>query len=287
MQSTASENSDTQVSAWRRGWGDLLHAIHRPWFWVVEVVGGTVGGVITGVFTWDPDSSDVWGQVVVPGSAVLLFAAVVLGFSLLRAPVRQRNEAREQLIPAEAQESPSHDGELEALLTKVSRRQVTLNECLADAVQLARRLGAVDLERFCRQEIEGYPSDFAEDAERPQYRLVPAYASFTDINPMYPGWGGKAAPMFAHMRSNPDDFVPQQIFVGNSVATLEEKPSDGSGTSYGVVQRTHGEGHPDSEAPDTPIFLFYEAKAHRDVVEAIRGKLTEKILALLPEGPSG
>lgn len=304
----------------------------------MEIFGGTAGSVITGVLTWDPDSSDVWGQVVVPGSAglviVLSFALLVLIFNLFRAPVRQRNELRRQLLPVEEgsavdlrihvihelaappdpeepqkkcrvtevagqNREPDDDAsahekkqgllareeEIEALLTKVSRRQVTLNECVADGLQVARRIENEDLERFCRQEMRGFPSGPGEPHGRPEYRLVPAFASTSEINPMYYEWGGKASPMFAHMRERPEEFVPQQLFVWQSVAVLETMPSDEAGTSYVRIQKIHGETYPDSKTPDAVYFLYHEANVYPDVIEAIRGELTEKILASLPEAP--
>ncbi len=77
-------------SSWGRATSDTRSVITSPWFWGAEVfVSVPLGGILTGLLT----SNTGWGAV---GSAVSALALLVLAFlyNLIRAPFRQRDEAR-------------------------------------------------------------------------------------------------------------------------------------------------------------------------------------------------
>jgi hypothetical protein len=95
-------------SSWSRAWTDAEHFRGSPiWFWIVEVIGGAMFGVVGWqVANWltpqsaSPSTHNLYSN---GGGAVGIIAGFIIVFSLIflwnlfRAPYRQRNEAWKQL----------------------------------------------------------------------------------------------------------------------------------------------------------------------------------------------
>jgi hypothetical protein len=95
-------------SAWKRALKDTQDIVGSLVFWIVDVLVSAIIGAIT---------TNPWlGAGVLVGIVVLVF-----GFTLLRAPIRQRNEARE---------------EIRRIQDNISTIPVTLNEFIAEGTAL-------------------------------------------------------------------------------------------------------------------------------------------------------
>ena len=99
-------------SAWKRALRDTQDIVGSLVFWIVDVLVSTIIGAIT---------TNLWlGTGVLVGIVVLVFC-----FTLLRAPVRQRDEARE---------------EIRRIQDNISTIPVTLNEFIAEGTALRKSL---------------------------------------------------------------------------------------------------------------------------------------------------
>ena len=88
-------------SAWRLAKDDTVKAIHAFRFWIFEVVVGALLTIL--VLSWQPlwaskGTAMILYQVLVPLSGVLCGLVFVFFVSLIKAPYKQRDEARAQLI---------------------------------------------------------------------------------------------------------------------------------------------------------------------------------------------
>ena len=99
-------------SAWKRALKDTQDIVGSLAFWIVDVLASTIIGAIT---------TNLWlGAGVLIGIVVLVFC-----FTLLRAPMRQRDEARE---------------EIRRIQDNISTIPVTLNEFIAEGTALRKSL---------------------------------------------------------------------------------------------------------------------------------------------------
>jgi hypothetical protein len=190
----------------------------------------------------------------------------------------------EQVQSRARHEMPARDDEVTDILTAVQGRSCTLGECMARTLALAVRRGDAALQRFCSREIEGStaPRIAKSDPDYPAYRLVEAYVSpYAEINMQYVGWGENASAVFDYM-SKDDNFTQMSMLMPYSVAKLEsmEVRDRRKSITHAVIRMR--DLNPDAKQPETPVHVYTRAEAHLNVLEAIRGELSSRLLALLP-----
>jgi len=87
----------------------------------------------------------------------------------------------------------------------------------------------------------------------------------------------------AYKEAHPDEFFPRTLLVSQAVGKIEAGLRARDGRSFFSIRMRMGDIVPDAEKPDVPVFCYARGDAYRDVLENIRGELTRRLLAILPE----
>lgn len=169
------------------------------------------------------------------------------------------------------------------LLSKVQGKQVSLAQCIAEALPLAQSNGDREFVEFCRQEMAGYTDAEINGGHVPRYRSIEVFCSVkAKVNPQYIGWGG-ANNMFAFMEENPDDFFIKRMFVSRPIAEIVEEETRDPSKSFFSWTQPMSSFLPDAKDPDAPVWCCAKGNAYASVVESVRTELTTRLLGLLPE----
>jgi hypothetical protein len=156
---------------------------------------------------------------------------------------------------------------------------------MTEAMGLARRTTDTQLERFCRNELEGWNKDklAAPSVEKPIWRQISGYISFGKaINLQYFGWGDDASSIFDFMRANPDDFRPFRIVLPEPLSKIVEEAHKPHDTNKSVLSVTIPSRQLlGDKVPDALLLFYARSDAWSDVVESVRGELTKRLIAKL------
>ena len=174
------------------------------------------------------------------------------------------------------------DAEITDILYELQRESEPLAASLTRALALARRAKDIELQRFCRLELEGYDSSLP-DNEIPEYRIVQVFSSANhQINPYFAGFAGNPGAVFDYMRANPDDFVLQYVQIRFSVSEIEARCLTDPYRQFWSMPATHSDLGIESTTPDAQVFRYARGDAFQNIARGIRSELSTRLLALLP-----
>lgn len=179
------------------------------------------------------------------------------------------------LIPGPA------DSELFSLIQKLQSPSSSLSETVAAVLTFAHRTQNSELTNLCAKELAGYPGGGTVKGF-PSYRLVEVFASTNQINMQYIGWDGSTARILEYMGQNPEEFIPQKLAVGVSLAEIEEQAARTKPNQLLHLTRRLGEINPEAKKPDLPVYLYGRGDTFGRVLTLIRGEISRCLIALLP-----
>lgn len=174
--------------------------------------------------------------------------------------------------------------EVASLLSKIQARSQPLAQCLSEGLALAHKLSDAALETFCRQELAGWESTGKQPpGNSATYRIVQMFLSLNEINMQSWSWNGIQS-ILAFMRQHPNDFIPTNTFIRQSVAWLEVQEIPDSSKAMIHFRSTLGQtiGSVKPEQANVPVWIYGSVDAFRNVLEAIRQRFTEMLLDRLP-----
>lgn len=168
---------------------------------------------------------------------------------------------------------------LMSLIARVQSRSVPLSVCLVEAIELAKRLGNIEVEAFAMQELIGWYGAPGVPPY-PPYRVASVFISLThQHNPGYLGMGGDPRTILHEMEGAPEQFTRVRLAFPQPVSSLER--DYGSDPSKSLLSFTaHVKDFlPSSEMPDAPVFVYGPGNTLQSILEAIREELTRLLVA--------
>ena len=199
-----------------------------------------------------------------------------LGFHQLMGaiePIRIIDESTDTPKPTTLQ------SEVAELIERVQSAATPLATTIAQALSLAIRVGASDLEQFARNELRGWTTD---EGPRPyrQFEVLIAYGA--TLNTDYLGWGDDYRRAWDEMKREPKLFVPYRLQLSVNVASIETAAQQMTVRGLTSFTIRLGDVMPQSKDPNRELTAYGRGDVYRQVVEGIRRKLTEMLLQLLP-----
>jgi len=181
---------------------------------------------------------------------------------------------------------PRTDAEIVELLQSVQDPSASVASCISKALSVARRLGNLDLEDFCRREMSGWP-EVTPAKDVPEYRQIQAFVGFgVEINMNAFAWAGKTQNIWAYMSRDPDNFHPFNLFIHHPVSELEGNRSPNPDNKLMCVASRAGHFFPETSHPDAPAYIYARASDYSGIVTKIRSRLTQLLLKVLPSAPT-
>jgi len=174
------------------------------------------------------------------------------------------------------------NSETSALIELAQSRVMPLSQCIAKALALASKIHNEALEHFCRNELVGWKET---PQKPPLHRIIQVYATSTEINMQYFGWGGSTDAVLSYIKGNPDTFIPTKMFFPHSIGNLEAEVPSNPSSKLMNVRGTVGDFFPGAGGRDAPVFLYASGTVYSQVIEAIRRELTRILIDMLPGAP--
>lgn len=174
------------------------------------------------------------------------------------------------------------NSEVSALIEMVQSRSMPLSQCIAKALTLAVNIHNEALESFCRNELVGWKET---PQKPPLHRLIQVYASSTEINMQYIGWGGSTDAVLSYIKGNSDTFIPTKMFLPHSIGDLEAEVPSNPSSKLMNVRGTVGDFFPGAGGRNAPVFLYASGTVYPQVIEAIRREITRMLIDMLPGTP--
>lgn len=174
--------------------------------------------------------------------------------------------------------------EISALLAKAQSKTVPLSQCIAEALVIAHKTKSQMLERFCREELSGIRQENRDkDPDgKHAYRIMEGFASTSQINMQYLGWGEGTTNILDFMR-NSDQFHSWKVLIPFPISRIESQQPEDPRKQLMTMEFPSEQILPDSVSPETPIFLYFTSYSFIRLLESIRTELTRRLLDLLPE----
>lgn len=176
------------------------------------------------------------------------------------------------------------DAQITDLIVKIQGGSVSLSQCITEALIIARNSSSKQFEEICRKELTGYGS---QTDDIPSYRIVQGYlAPLTRINMEYFGWRQNVDKVFKHMEQDPEEFIPYKIALAYPVLELEleiKNSTNSQPKGIFIFQVKMGDIVKNANKPDAQIPMYVHPRNVEAILQAIRRKLTEHLLALLPK----
>lgn len=186
-------------------------------------------------------------------------------------------------LDANSQVEPSPLADVHALLARAQDNRSPLASLIAEALVLAQKLKAEELDRFCRQELAGWATADCKGLP-PAYRQVPAFVSTARIFTEHPRWNRED--VFDYMRQDPH-FIEFPMTVTQPIATVEAMHVPEGDRGILSVTGKARDFLPDTKTPEATIYYYVQPSSYRFLLQCIRSELTQRLLALLPAFSSG
>ena len=181
------------------------------------------------------------------------------------------------------------------LVQKLQSKTAAVSSCIAEALSIAIKLGDRELKAFCERELVGIPSQSdsisrlsAKETRDIKHRLISFHVSLgEELNLEFFG-SGRAA--IEYLQSQPNKHPEVKLIYPEPITKIEHQASGASPEKLTSMRMPATALVPDSKI-SAPLFLYASGDALRDVVEAVRGILTAKLLPHLgdvdrsPESP--
>jgi hypothetical protein len=168
-------------------------------------------------------------------------------------------------------------GRVAKLLAKIHAQQVPLSACIAEGIELAREIGNADLEKFCREELEGaYPEGKKDKdfGEQHKWRIVEAYILMDgELNPGFIGFQTEQM-MWRYILNSPEEFRPIRFVYNHELARIEQKVRDVTLNTTALTMSQQENGRSST--------IYLRPKAAIDVINAVRSQFVQRLLALMP-----
>jgi hypothetical protein len=176
-----------------------------------------------------------------------------------------------------------------ALISQIHDGTQPLSKSVADALEIAARLGDTSLLEFCSNELAGWKTVEA-GVGPPAYRSYVTYLSFGYVNPEFVGFSASADALFGYMEANPKEFIQRRTQDSRSIAELESQAAErpDNPRAYAYWTRPYGDMSPDADEPERRVYCYARATCFSDVLQRVKSELTAHLLRLLPalEEPS-
>lgn len=203
--------------------------------------------------------------------------------TLLYEAIRQlRSDIQPSTKPKTSEpKQDANSREISALLAQVQSRTITLAQCLAEALVVAKQVGDRSLETFCRNELSGYPEN---NSPAPAYRIINVFISGTArINLQSTYWGESVNNIIEHMRQDTEHFTPYKFMIAHSISTLETQAKD-INLQKGIVMMPFrmGDINPKAKESSAELMAYAHPSDYYSILESVRRELTVKLLDLLP-----
>ena len=187
--------------------------------------------------------------------------------------------------PSAARLHPSGDVlALTELITQVQSKRVPLSQTLAEALSLAQRIGAAELEAFCRGELGGWelgPEDMEVINGRLAYRNVKAFVCLDPIDVDYFAHRGGETAIFRFMESEPRKFFPRTLFIHNPVIWIESRAKQSTAPTA-ILQLTMPASWLVPTTKVGSVYAYAASDAVINMLDDVRIQFTRRLLAALP-----
>lgn len=184
--------------------------------------------------------------------------------------------------------STKYSHEISVLLSKTQGRVCSLSQCMAEALEIAKKVTNKELIQFCKNELTGWSRENVDkySGGTPTYRAMEVFLSIDRINLQYHGWTSITS-MFDYMRRDQKNFVPHKMIAVEPLSMIEEKIERAKSIdpTKGILTYEHklGEIVPETAHPNEPVYAYSKIDSLGHVLESIRLMLTKKLLELLPD----
>jgi len=168
---------------------------------------------------------------------------------------------------------------LTSLIERIQSDAEPLSKSVAAVLAFATESGEQALAQTCSRELAGYPGG---DCTVPPYRMISGYATASQINLEYLGFGGSPLTAMQAMARDRQHFAQQKVAVGWSVAEIEDWVTRVSRDRLFFLERRWGDVDLQANEPDRPIYFYTPSEALGSVVAGIRTEIAKKLISLLP-----
>jgi hypothetical protein len=305
----------------RRLFEDLRDLGHRPWLdeWEIKVGDCIVSSIQEGLESSDyiivvlspfavssgwveREWKDAYWNEVTEGRTIVL--PVLLADCVIPSLIRTKRYADfrakyeiglatlcQAILPPQlkqAQEDLAAGGEVSssitALISQLHDGRQPLSKSIADALEIATRVGDIHLLTFCRNELAGWKNDDETGSDPPAYRSFITYLSFGYVNPDFLIYSSSADKLFEYMDAHPKQFFRRRTQDRRPISELEsqaaERPSNPLAYAHWTVP--HSNINPDAEDPERLVHCYARASSFSDELLRIKGELTSHLFRLLP-----
>jgi AbiTii/Putative DNA-binding domain len=169
------------------------------------------------------------------------------------------------------------------LVSKIQSKTISLSQCVAEALIIARKLRNETLEYICQKELRGWHSaDVADNAPhyRPTYRLIEVFMGTNQLNMQYVGFGHYTKTI--DFLRNSGEFTVSKLLMGEPLSQLEAKVPPHPDKSIGTLETTLDAVNPKAKRPKTKVYLYFSPFVTGNIIEAVRTEITKHLIDLLP-----
>ena len=178
--------------------------------------------------------------------------------------------------------SAGDDSEIADLLTRVQSQSEPLSRLIAESLAMARKRRNGSLETFCTHELSGW-YNFEGPDEEPEHRAVQVYISWTaEINMQSWQWGGKGSSAWHHIKNDNENFKPVQLLFPQPISEIEGSIPDNPTEVLISMRMNLRDMFPRKDTPDVMVNVYGSGYTHKNIVDAVRQRLTRALLEMLP-----
>src|SRR3990172_23938 len=207
-------------------------------------------------------------------------SSYAVGFSRLVASIDPVIKPQQGSITPKVTETTK---KLTDLIQKAQSYDNRLSQVVAKTLAFALEIGDAELGNWCSQELSCY-QDTGKD-NLPSYRYTHVFASPALINLQYIGWGGSAPNALSHMKTDTENFVPQNLALTFPVSEIEDRADRFSRNTLLHITVPYEGDMPEGRARPN-VNLYGSGDTMQRVVESIRSELSRRLIKLLPSSAS-
>jgi hypothetical protein len=172
--------------------------------------------------------------------------------------------------------------EVRLLIERLQTPGHSISRAIAESLSLSHRFGSGELEKFCRGELSGW--DRGEQSESLPHRQIDVFlAPNSEINAFYIEWSEDLSKALEFMRREPKQFIPYRLQVGLAISDLERDVDANSKKMLLTFSLPRQSLFPETKQPDRPLLAYARGDSYERIIGAVRVRLTELLLDLLPK----
>jgi len=177
-----------------------------------------------------------------------------------------------------------YSSDISTLLNKIHSGKVPLSQCIAEALEIARKVNDPSLKWFCENELKGWTKEKSDEYpdEKLAHRLYEGFVSVNKINLQYIGWEN-ISNIIDYMRNNSTEFIPRKAMMIQPVSEIESVPLIDIKKQILIKTMQIKDLVPETKTPDVPLYLYARGDTYRKILESIRAELTRRLIDLYPE----